>query len=199
MCVRPSLIFLGKLFQNLKKNLMFCPLFPEVITSKMWLTVSKTGVPIPKDLLEILCEYFCKTVLLCSPLFWIWFHCMHFSNLNTRFKVCCSYCVSLVEDVTLQVIVAKELAQYCPLWWLFQQQKNKKEKITTWGNNNNMTDDDYARCSLYYFWCNSEMCSLSVKTWTSTCASFVFRLRYALTDFWMVILSVCIDRLCHNI
>lgn len=37
-----------------------------------------------------------------------------------------------------------------------------------------MDDDDYARCSLYYFWCNGDMCSLSdcVKMWT-TRASFI--------------------------
>lgn len=167
-----------------------------MITSRTWLTVSKTGVPIPTDLLEILCEYFCTIVLLCSPLFWIWFNCMHFSNLHMRFKVHCSSCVSLVEGVTLQVIeLVKELAQYCPLWWVFL-----KKKSITLGNNNIMIDEDYARCSLYYFWCKGDMCSLSdcVKMWT-TCASFIFRLRHALTDFWMVVLSVCIDRLCHNI
>lgn len=34
-----------------------------------------------------------------------------------------------------------------------------------------MDDEDYARCSLYYFWCNSDMCSLSdcVKMWTTLC------------------------------
>ncbi len=34
-----------------------------------------------------------------------------------------------------------------------------------------MDDEDYARCSLYYFWCNSDMCSLSdcVKNVDSLC------------------------------
>lgn len=87
--------------------------------------------------------------------------------------------VSFVEGVNLQVIVAKDLAQCCPLCWLFQ-------KTQLWETIITMDDKDYARCSLYYFWCNSDMWSLSdcIKMWT-TCASFICstRLRYALTDF----------------
>ena len=49
-----------------------------------------------------------------------------------------------------------------------------------------INDEDYARCSLYNFWCNSDLCFLSdcVKMWT-TCASFICstRLRSALADF----------------
>ena len=49
---------------------------------------------------------------------------------------------------------------------------------------------------LCYFWCHCGV--IVLKTWT-TCASFICRLRYALTDFWMVILSVCFDESCHTL
>lgn len=60
-----------------------------------------------------------------------------------------------MEDVNLQVVVAKDLAQCCPLCWLFQKTQFGKHLIII------MDDEDYARCSLYYFGATSDMCSLS--------------------------------------
>lgn len=63
-----------------------------------------------------------NTVIVKSTLFFKYsFTVCIFSNLNIRFKVYCLPCVSFVEGVNLQVIVANEMAQCGPLCWLSQK------------------------------------------------------------------------------